>query len=120
VSLELSSSNVIQVQIDAWFSGDGVTAETHYDTMHNFYTVIQGSKTFQLSPPAAHSRMSLYPTLHAAYRQVQVRHPLSTHNALHGTKGSNHGSALNITLHRGDVLFLPAYWFHRVVSHVSL
>ena len=74
-SLSSYSSSSYQVQFDVWFSGDNVTAETHYDTLNNFYMVTYGKKTFQLASPRAHNRLSLYPSLHAAYRQVQV-HPL--------------------------------------------
>ena len=62
----------VQVQIDAWFSSDGVTADTHYDTLNNLYMVVQGKKTFQLAPPSHHPLFPLHPSLHAAYRQVQV------------------------------------------------
>ena len=60
-----------QVQMDAWFASDGVTADTHYDTPHNLYMTVFGQKTFLVDPPAR--ALPLHPALHAAYRQVQAR-----------------------------------------------
>jgi hypothetical protein len=49
-----------------------IDALVSLDTSDNFYFVVRGEKTFELTSPSQASILPLYPCLHAGYRQVQV------------------------------------------------
>jgi ribosomal protein L16 Arg81 hydroxylase len=90
--------------------GKGVTAQTHYDSLHNLYVQLYGHKTFVLSPPYAVEKLYLYPSLHPSFRQSQVdfEHPD------HGLFPNFHDvPAVVVTIKPGDTLYLPPFWFHR-------
>ena len=57
-------------QLNLWMGCAGVTAHLHYDAMENFYTQIQGQKTFLLFSPAYSNCLGLRPQAHPSYRQV--------------------------------------------------
>ncbi len=97
-------------QINFWFGGANVTAYTHYDTSHNLHLVVYGRKKFVIFPPSSHAELILYPSLHQFYRQVQ-RDVLSPEVIPELTS-----SPLEVILSPGEVLYLPPYWFHCVIS----
>jgi lysine-specific demethylase 8 len=95
-----------------WISARGTRSHLHYDgdRLHNLNAQITGSKHVQLYAPD-HMR-SLYPYLFtqgrpSTFSQVNVeavderRFPLFS--GVEGCEG---------TLERGDLLFIPAYWYH--------
>lgn len=97
-------------QVNFWFGEENVTAYTHYDTSHNLHALIYGKKKFLLFPPASHSELGLHPCLHQFYRQVHV-------DVLNAQVVKNlHTRALDVTLNPGEVLYIPPYWFHCVVT----
>jgi len=107
---DLSKDSAI---LTVWIGGGGTTTHTHYDAFHNFFVQLYGRKRFLLFPPSAHSLLYLYPNAHPSYRQSQlnfdeldIRKFPRFHNV----------SALEILLEAGDVLYLPPYWFHRVIA----
>lgn len=53
-----------------WLSPPGVVAQTHYDTQHNVFAQIRGSKRFLLFPPE--TELYSYPNIHLSHRQSQV------------------------------------------------
>jgi hypothetical protein len=117
-----------------WLSHPGVVAQTHYDTQHNVFVQVQGTKRFLLFPPSA--ELYSYPNIHRSYRQSQwhlemnssapsqvpgdgttMPSPVTRTNAerfplIHAKKVT----ALEVMLHPGDVLYIPPYWQHRVES----
>jgi hypothetical protein len=105
-----------------WLSHPGVVAQTHYDTQHNMFIQVQGSKRFLLFPPA--TNLYSYPHIHRSYRQSQVHLEMdraTTANATskHTTFPLVHPSnvsAYEVVLAPGDVLYIPPYWQHRVES----
>jgi hypothetical protein len=95
-----------------WISARGTRSHLHYDgdRLHNLNAQITGSKHVQLYAPE-HMR-SLYPYLFtqghpSTFSQVDVeavderRFPLFSQ--IEGFEG---------TLEAGDLLFIPAYWYH--------
>jgi hypothetical protein len=120
-----------------WLSHPGVVAQTHYDTQHNVFVQVQGTKRFLLFPPG--TELYSYPNIHRSYRQSQV--PLEMNRSTHPsdssptgttTSGSTGGSASlhpfylvhpsNVTAYEvlvnpGDILYIPPYWQHRVESY---
>uniref|UniRef100_A0A6B2L6L0 JmjC domain-containing protein n=1 Tax=Arcella intermedia TaxID=1963864 RepID=A0A6B2L6L0_9EUKA len=96
-----------------WMGSKGVTAPTHYDKSHNFFIQINGTKRFILSPPEEHNKLYLYPSLHPMRLQSQV-----DFWNVNRTKFNHFEEVLayDVLLHPGDVLYLPPYWFHRVIT----
>lgn len=95
-----------------WVSGRGVRSHLHYDGnfMHNLNAQVTGSKHVQLYSPEQISK--IYPYLYTSgqphnFSQVDVdniderRFPLFAE--LEGYEA---------TLAAGDLLFIPAYWYH--------
>ena len=97
-------------QVNFWFGQKNVTAYTHYDTSHNLHAMIYGKKTFLLFPPSANIELRLHPALHQFYRQV--------HKDIlnHAVLASLETKPLKVVLNPGEVLYMPPYWFHCVVS----
>jgi len=96
-----------------WIGGSGVTAQTHYDSPHNLYVQIYGHKTFILSPPRISSKIYLYPSRHPSYRQSQVNFDNPDIKLFPEFKNI---PAIQVTLSPGDVLYLPPFWYHRVIA----
>lgn len=99
-------------QINFWLGKMNVTAYTHYDTSYNFHQVIEGKKKFLLFPPSAYSRLKLYPCLHQFYRQVSTD-VLAKWNLQEFLREMN---GFEVELVDGDVLYIPPYWFHCVIT----
>ncbi|RGP66430.1 leucine carboxyl methyltransferase 2 [Fusarium longipes] len=75
----------------------------HYDVMANVYTQIQGSKRMVLFPPTDVSHLAFAPG--ASSSSLDVFSALDTHR-LASTK------PYEAFLNPGDLLFIPAMWFH--------
>lgn len=99
-------------QVNFWLGRANVTAHTHYDTSYNFHFVAQGRKRFILLPPRSYSRLKLYPCLHQLYRQASV--DILAEEDLAGFLREESGMVVD--LEDGDVLYIPPYWFHCVVT----
>ena len=96
-----------------WLSHPGVVAQTHYDTQHNVFVQVLGSKRFFLFAPK--TELYAYPNIHRSYRQSQVRFEESNYERFpHVTRINT--TAYEVVLHPGDVLYIPPYWHHRVES----
>ena len=112
--LRLTFGNYEPGQVNYWFGGVNVTAYTHYDTSHNFHAVVLGRKRFLLFPPSSHTVLKLYPSIHELYRQVQT-------DVLNLTQPEfnellSHTDIYEVVLTQGEVLYIPPYWFHCVVT----
>ena len=91
-----------------WFGGDGVRATVHYDGTANLYLQADGRKRFTLLPPNAARALRLHPRWHGSSRQAQQTELGAVDWAAHGI------APLEATLQPGDVLHVPAFWFHQV------
>eukprot|EP00054_Salpingoeca_dolichothecata_P005381 m.34405 g.34405 ORF g.34405 m.34405 type:complete len:289 (+) comp15466_c0_seq1:298-1164(+) len=80
---------------------------------------IDGEKQFVLFPPEEHRRMHLYPIPHVQTRQSQINVTHDEQNQWLRDLSEESPQAQVVRLQPGDVLFLPAYWFHQVTA-VSL
>ena len=89
----------------------GVTSNTHYDRSNNFVTQVVGSKIWFLFPPPEWYRLYHFPTLHRHYHQSQI--DVDAPDAAM-FPNSTDATALMVTMHPGDVLYVPPYWTHRV------
>ena len=63
--------------IRLWSGEAGVTAQTHYDHVENFFVQLQGYKRVVLYPPSDAAPLHPFPSLHPSYHQSQVT-PRST------------------------------------------
>ena len=118
----------LEVKPYVWLSQGGVVTPLHYDYYHNFYHQLHGTKTFLLFPPSAHAALHLFPALHPAHRSTQLRpwhnrtvppsHIWRKRPKFPQDVGEGEGVPVGheVTLHPGDVLFVPALWFHQVTT----
>ena len=98
-------------QVNFWFGKENVTAYTHYDTSYNLHAIAYGRKKFIMFPPEAYHDLQLHPCLHQFYRQTQT-------NIFDGnySKTLAELKGLEVILTPGEVLYIPPYWFHCVVT----
>eukprot|EP00316_Scyphosphaera_apsteinii_P012475 CAMPEP_0119334640 /NCGR_PEP_ID=MMETSP1333-20130426/87721_1 /TAXON_ID=418940 /ORGANISM="Scyphosphaera apsteinii, Strain RCC1455" /LENGTH=424 /DNA_ID=CAMNT_0007344985 /DNA_START=527 /DNA_END=1799 /DNA_ORIENTATION=- len=97
---------------NVWLGGQGVITETHYDMSHNFYLQLDGTKRFVLSPPASYRQLKLHPWIHP--------HSIFTRQ---GVEDAHLPSSFDVDLAAGELLYIPPYWFHRVIAprgHASI
>ena len=105
--------------MQTWVGKSGITSVVHYDASHNVYVQLYGEKTFVILPPS-----------HAALFQIcPFMHPGDGHSCLDwialeaagaggGSAPANWGDvgAHVVRLAAGDVLYIPPYWLHHVVT----
>lgn len=91
-------------EVNLWIGSAGSTAAMHYDTSHNFHIVLHGTKRFVLRPPSV-ALAGLYPSVHPYYRQLRP-----------GARGLGGDDSVEAVLGPGQVLYIPAYWFHEVTT----
>jgi ribosomal protein L16 Arg81 hydroxylase len=100
-------------QSNLWVGPGGTKAPLHMDPDDNFFLQLKGSKTFYLFSPAdtqyiyANSSMSQKPE----FSQIQA----SDIDHLKFPKAKQAKLRI-VTIKEGEILFLPAYWWHEVVN----
>lgn len=97
-----------------WISQPGSVSNLHYDRSHNFYMVVSGAKTVTLVPPSEWPFVYLYPWLHPSYHQSQVHHPENLSSTADKFPSYREVQNVSVTLRKGDALYIPPYWMHRV------
>eukprot|EP00587_Corethron_hystrix_P004578 CAMPEP_0113298482 /NCGR_PEP_ID=MMETSP0010_2-20120614/908_1 /TAXON_ID=216773 ORGANISM="Corethron hystrix, Strain 308" /NCGR_SAMPLE_ID=MMETSP0010_2 /ASSEMBLY_ACC=CAM_ASM_000155 /LENGTH=410 /DNA_ID=CAMNT_0000151543 /DNA_START=308 /DNA_END=1540 /DNA_ORIENTATION=+ /assembly_acc=CAM_ASM_000155 len=112
--------------IQCRFGERGVTAATHYDAGRNMVAMIHGAKRYILSPPNACKYLGL---------ETERKHPAFRHSMLNFGKINLARSsttmskterdalllaaqspAIETILKRGEILYIPSYWFHYITS----
>eukprot|EP00760_Papus_ankaliazontas_P021906 PhM_4_TR18762/c0_g1_i1/m.4318/K15451/PPM2, LCMT2, TYW4; tRNA wybutosine-synthesizing protein 4 len=91
-------------------NGRGVQLWTHYDTLDNILCQIVGEKRVVLYPPSQY--MNLYME-GSTSRVVDIDTP--DYNKYPRFRDAK-ASAVEFALRPGDVLFIPALWFHNVTA----
>ena len=127
--------------LKVWLGTRGATTPMHYDTQHNVYTQLSGTKTFWLLSPyaARHGDVHLYPRIHPLSHFVRgVTELKGSFDELWSEVGrlgwppalcfkegdgsgcptcrAPHWSGrciMRLELEAGDVLYLPPFWLHR-------
>jgi len=96
-----------------WFGSAGTVTPLHFDPANNLFAQVYGSKTFNLFPPADAQYLYAHPQgsklQHLSY--VDVEEPDLAQFPLYGN-----ASKMSITIEPGQLLFLPAFWWHHVKS----
>ena len=121
--------------LDCRLGHPSIFSEAHYDFKRNIIAMLAGEKRYLILPPTACSDLSLLPYGHPSARHSKIMLArLSSHGVEGLSRQSLTGSeddtppsaddierffnapALDVHLAPGDVLHLPAYWFHAVLS----
>jgi hypothetical protein len=99
--------------INCRFGMMGNTAITHFDASRNFIVILGGERRYILSHPRNCPHLALYPRSHPSARHSRLNwsNPNLTEAPEFALAKGN-----EVVLQAGDVLYLPTYWFHYIVS----
>ena len=107
-------------EIMLWIGFRGIMAAFHYDANINFFHQIKGSKQFHLIAPTYWHIMDVFPRLHPSDRQSQInfddRIDPTSHRDLVSASKLDPNAFQRGTVKEGDMLYLPPFWFHEVVT----
>jgi hypothetical protein len=100
-------------QINLWFGSPGTITHLHFDGSDNFFGQCYGLKHFTLFSPDQAPYLYPYPlgsrVSHASFVDVGApdlgKHPLFAR-----------AEPIHLTVRPGEMLFLPAFWWHYVTS----
>ena len=100
--------------IQCRFGMRGIIAEAHYDSGRNMVAMIKGAKRYILNPPRACKQLGII---------SDVKHPSYRHSVIDWSdiseatsRGFASVDAVDTILQAGEVLYIPSYWFHYIVS----
>jgi len=99
--------------INCRWGAKGIIAETHYDGGRNFVAMLRGSKRYVLSPPEDCPNLYLWPRGHPEGRHSKAdwsKLDLDEYPLMKQAK------ATQVVVRAGEVLYIPSYWFHYIVS----
>ena len=130
--------------INLWIGSQGVLAGMHYDSQHNIYTQMTGSKTFRLVAPRYIDQLEVNGRNHPYARHARRFDSNLTYFSIHSDRYFNRNSSigkveykslsnflhervtdstlprdltvLEVTLTPGDILYIPPFWFHEVIK----
>lgn len=97
-----------------WISGPGLTVGLHFDPAENLNIQLRGRKRFMLYPPGVRSFYPM-PLLSQTSHISRVFREGPELDAARFPRFDPR-AATEVTLEEGQVLYLPAYWWHRVDS----
>lgn len=89
----------------------GIITEGHFDAGLNMIAMVRGAKRYLLSPPSVCSCLELL-TSGASARHTKL--DWSNVSAL--PERALHCPATEVVVEAGDVLYVPSYWYHHIVS----
>jgi Cupin-like domain len=100
--------------IQCRFGMRGVIAESHYDTGRNMVAMLKGNKRYILNPPYTCKQLGII---------ADQAHPSYRHSILDWSdvnqatsRGFARVDAIDTILRTGEVLYIPSYWFHYIIS----
>jgi hypothetical protein len=103
--------------VNVWLGQPGATTPCHYDGYSNLYAHLQGAKRFYLLPSARWRESYAYPLLHPSYGQCQINLTAPDQTAYPASRPLHEQpDALIADLQPGDLLYLPPFWIHEVVT----
>ena len=95
------------------FGMKSVIAEAHFDASRNMIAMLGGLRRILLAPPASCPNLYLLPLKHPSGRHSSIdwsNYTLTSHPLFAQVQG------LEVILQPGDVLYLPTFWIHYIVS----
>ena len=99
-----------QAGIHCRFGMPGIIAEAHWDSGRNFIAVIQGTRRYIISPPGQCNNLFILKSGPSArHSDVDWSDPAVIPKFANAT-------AFEVVLTAGDILYLPALWFHYIIS----
>lgn len=100
--------------IQCRFGMRGVISESHYDSGRNMVAMLKGEKRYVLNPPWACKQLGIIADRkHPSYRHSVVDWS-DLDQAL--SRGFSKVDAIDTVVRTGEVLYIPTYWFHYMVS----
>eukprot|EP01041_Mallomonas_annulata_P013327 gene13327-28234_t len=96
------------------FGMRGIISEAHYDTGRNMVAMIRGGKRYILNPPkACHQLGIITDRKHPSYR-----HSVIDWSDVKQAEASGFAKvpAIDTVVREGEVLYIPSFWFHYIVS----
>lgn len=112
--------------INFWLGNERSTTSLHKDNYENCYVQIRGQKHFTLLPPVsmpcvnetalpfARFDETLRPVPNAGNEPIPVPTWDPDQPDVRPTKYSPLAQPLKVTLNEGDMMYLPAMWYHKV------
>ena len=108
------SNSVANKGIQCRFGMRGIIAEAHYDAGRNMVAMIKGAKRYILNPPRECKQLGLI---------IDKENPSYRHSAIDWSdisqataRGFGKIDAIDTIVQSGEVLYIPSYWFHYIVS----
>ncbi len=107
------------VYFGVWMGEGGATTAAHWDMDSNLYAQFYGRKRFLLFPPSDYKLWKSYPRASPNHKQVQMEQNNTSRYSYRMVPGAKLPVAQEAILHPGDLLFIPAYWYHHVEAMIS-
>ncbi len=99
--------------IQCRFGMRGVIAESHYDSGKNMVAMLRGAKRYIVTPPWTCDRLGIISdTKHPSYRHSVI----DWSDMAQAQKNFNGVNAFDTVVRAGEVLYIPSFWFHYIVS----
>lgn len=102
--------------INCRFGMKGTVAESHYDSHNNFIAVMGGQRRYILAHPDQCENMELYPVGHPSARHSRIDFSKAYYLWRDSDRPFVSTQVNEVLLQPGDILYLPTYWFHFIVS----
>jgi hypothetical protein len=97
-----------------WISGSGLTVGLHFDPADNLNFQLTGRKAFWIFPPGTRPYYPLPMFSQTAHISGVFRSGLNSD--LRAFPRFDPRAGIRLELEPGDILYLPAYWWHQVES----
>jgi jumonji domain-containing protein 7 len=98
---------------NVWFGSSGTVTPLHHDGLHNLFGQVYGTKTVVLFDPADTPYLS--PRTEGSMSHLSPIDIESPDLALHPE--FPRATPYTVFMEPGDLLFMPAYWWHHVRAH---
>jgi len=124
--------------INLWIGNSRSVTALHKDNYENIYVQIIGEKHFSLLPPLMYACVAERELTPASYVKngdgnLEIKEedgdkvPFATWDPEEGDRGgdryetkySKYAETMRVTLRKGDMLYLPALWYHKVSQSCS-
>ena len=94
----------------------GVVQAAHYDGKRNWIAMIQGEKRYVLLPPRACVHLELLKRGHPSERHASFDWADAAEREKRRRGAFCDQPAAEVVVREGEILYLPSYWFHYIVS----